>query len=881
MTDFKVHSVRALCGILPVVALFFTPKQVQAQSISQSIPLNPTKVPEQILEQTVPTITPPPIAPNNEQQQLNSNQISNVVRFAISNTSVRYPYLVSPSDKVTFTATSFDPGRAENYLDVDIRVAPQNPLVSKFTYGSFPQSQQFYWVLPNNEIVIETKGIQAGVLEVGSGKDITVNSNISRTRALSGTQTVTTLPENFSEITKDQDPSTFTVRSTSAQVVNPPGTPAAPIVLDTGIDLTNPNVTFINPNVASTRSPQGGTTSFSNLEPDNTPKVIQGFPTNNIQALFSNGEIPLTVGAILPESNLAALGLSFDTPSTTANTLGGFTSVPGIKTLQQGQFDNRDLLELLTNPFLKPVEREFDYLNSLFWSDLGIRTPVITTTQTQTDNSWQRFYIDRPVNQTVLRYDPKKIGATYNNRFVNLGLSLNYSFDKNQVNWEQSLNGTVGMLLGGIFLATDPEGIQGKVNEAKKLRDDKAKFTPLTTAATSAQRQQINQRLNSTLFYNSIVSGLEQVSGSLSIASRITPKDSDVFVVRTGLYRRVVQFIGREDDPVVAGDNVVSRVRTSVDTFGPLTFIGTQIPRDLTAIDSNISFASEVVLSAPNGQQFVQSFNSTDPNLVAVPSGINRQELAFDRIEITRVDQQTSRFFTYVGYISLPSVEFAWSGSQDGLNYGVSAGLWFNLAPDTAGNVANNNLGTAEPSVGAYVNGILSWSKSFLHKDSANKVKSVTTVSPVLRLSWNSANTTNNASTANLSFTLTHQMPGLTFSVTPGILVADETSKLRTVEFLQGFVDTASGLRIKGSLEYDQTLFWSLEVTKKLNPNWTIGAFYKNFREFNQGLDTRETASNYGLLAKYQIRQSPVVIESQLGNSDGEIEFRIKGGYRF
>jgi hypothetical protein len=881
MTDFKVNSVRFLCGVFPFVALLSAPSIVVAQSISQSIPLNPTRIPEQILEQTVPTVTPPPTSPNNEQQQLNSNQISNVVRFAVSNTSVRYPYLVNPSDKVTFTANSFDPGRAENYFDVDVRVAPQNPLVSKFTYGNFPQSQQFYWVLPNNQVVIETQGVQAGILQVGSGKDITVNSRISRTRALSGTQTATTLPEIFSQITKDQDPSTFTVQSTSAQVINPPGTPAAPIVLNTGIDLTNPNVTIIKTDVASTRSSQGGPNTFGNLEPDNAPQVIQGFPTNNMQKLFSNGEIPLAVGSILPESNLAALGLSFDTPSTTGNTLGGITSAPGIKTLQQGEFDNQDLLELLSNPSLKPAEREFHYLNSLFWSDLGIRTPVIRTRQTQTSHSWQRFYINRPVNQTVLRYDPKEVEATYNNRFVNLGFSLSYSLDKSQINWQQSLNGTVGMLLGGIFLATDPEGIQDKVDEAKKLRDEKSKFTPLQTVATPEQRQQINQRLNSTLFYNSIVSALEQVSGSLSIASEITPKASSVLQVRTGLYRRAVQLIRREDDPIAVGDNVVSRLRASVDTFGALTFIGTQIPRDLTGIDANVSFASEVVITAPNGQQFVQSINSADPSFVAIPAGINREALAFDRIEITRVDRQTSRFFTYFGYISLPSVEFAWSGSQDGLNYGISTGLWFNLAPDTAGNVANNNLGTSEPSVGVYVNGILSWSKSVVHKNSKNQVKAVTTISPVFRLSWNSANTTNNSSTANLSATLAHQMPGITFSVTPGVLVADEDSNIRTVEFLQGSVDTASGLKIKGSLEYDQNLFWSLEATQKLDPNWTIGVFYKNFREFNQGLDTRAEASNYGFVAKYQIRQSPVVIESQLGYSDSEIEFRIKGGYRF
>ncbi len=881
MTDPKVNSVGLLCRALPFFALLCTSQSVLAQSVSQSIPLNPSRIPEQILEQAVPSVTPPPIVPNNAQQQLDSNQINNVVRFAISTTSTRYPYLVNPSDKVTFSANVFDPGRAENYLDADIRFASQNPVIAKLTYGNFPKSEQFYWVLPNNEVVIATQGVQAGILQTGKGKDITVNVTSTRTRALSGTQTVTTLPEIFLNLSTGQDPATFAVRSTAAQVINPVGIPAAPIVLNTGIDLTKPNVTIINNSVASTNSTQGGASNFSNLEPINTPQVIQGFPTVNIQGLFSNGAIPLAEGAILPEANLAALGLSFDTPSTSTNNLGGITSAPGIKTLQKGQFDNQDLLQILTNPFLKKTEREFYYLNSLFWSDLGIRAPVIRTRQTETSSDWQRFYIDRPVNQTVVSYDAKKVEAIYNNRFINLGVSLSYSLDKPQINWEQSLNSTVGMLLGGIFAATDPQKLQSKVDTAKKLRDEKSKFTPLTTVSTPEQRQQINQRLNSTLFYNSIVSGLEQVSGSLTIASLITPKDSDLFLVRTGLYRRSVQFLGREEDPVVVGDNVVTRLRTSVNKFGPLTFIGTQIPRDLTGLAANESFASEVVLTAPSGQQFVQSFNSSDPAFVAVPAGINREALAFDRIEITRKDQQTSRFFTYLGYISLPSVEFTWSGSKNALNYGISTGLWFNLFPDTAGNVANNNLGKSEPSVGAYVNGILSWSKSFVHKDKNNRIKSVTTFSPVLRLAWNTAATTNNASTVNVSFTVLHQMPGLTLSVTPGILVANESSNTRDVKFLQGTIDIVSGFKVRGSLEYDKQLFWSLEATQKVGQNWTVGAFYKNFREFNTGLDTRETSSNFGLLAKYQIRQSPVVLEAQLGRSDGDIEFRIKGSSRF
>jgi hypothetical protein len=879
MPAIPLNWVRVRSGIIFWILSSFVSTNVQAQP--SSIPLNPGRIPEQILEQTNPIRPPEETLPKLNDEKLDSEQIEQIIRFAISNTAVRYPFLVNPTDKLTFTPNIFDPSQAQNYFDSDIRFANENPAIAKLTYGFFPRADQFYWVLPDNRIIFETNGWQGGVIQQGSGRDITIRQTVRFTRALSGTQTLTTLPENFAKLTQGIDPSTFTIRSTSAQAINPPGVPAAPIILNTGIDRNSPNVTIISTSNGTTNSPQGGGSNFGSLEPDNTPQILQGFPTNNIQSLFSNGTIPLREGAILPELNLVALGLSFNNPSTSTNNLGGSTSRPGLKILQPRQFDNRDLLQMMTNPFLNKTQREFHYLNSLFWSDLGVRQPIVSLRRTETSSSWQRLYISHPVNQTMISYDPKEIKATYNNRFINLGASLSYSENTGRFNWSQTVNGTVGMLLGGIFSLVDPQNLQDRVTEAKQLRDEQAKFTPLITNSTSQQRQQINQRLNTSLFYSSLASGLEQVSGNLTFSSNITPTSSDLLQVRTGLYRRTVQFIGSEIAPIVAGDNVVSLLRSSVNGFGPLTFIGTQIPRSLTGLPANESFASEVVLTAPDGRQFVQSFNSSDPNFVTVPIGIKRAEIAFDRIEISRTDRQRSKFFTYFGYVSLPSVELGWTGSSEGFNYAVTSGLWLNTAPNTVANVASNNLGTSEPAIGVYANAFLVWSSSQVERDEKNNLIAITTNSPLIRLAWNSATNSNNSSFANFSYTFSRQGQGLSFSITPGVVVSYESSRTRTVGFIQGSLDLGGGLRFRSSLELDQNTYWSLEGSQQLDPSFTVGAFIKNFREFTQGVDTREPASSYGLSLRYQVPASPASIETQVGISDGNIEVRIKGNIRF
>ncbi|MBD2177690.1 hypothetical protein H6F42_12270 [Pseudanabaena sp. FACHB-1998] len=882
MTQFKAHSVKIGSAAAIFLWIFAGQNDVFGQNFAQNIPIDPGKIPDQI-QQNLPVIPQEPPKVDQQSNTLKPEQINEVVNFAISTTSARYPWLTNPTDRLTFPPTIFSPNNSESYLDSDIRFASKNPVVIKLTYGYFPKSDQFYWVLPNNEIAIETQGYQAGILHQGDGTDISFNSTITFSRALTGTQVVTSLPENFPLITNNLDPRTLSVQSTAAEAVNPPGIPAPNITINSGFDLNRPNVTLIG--TGSTNNPQGGSSNFGNLEAQNTPQVIQGFPTVNLQALFDNGAIPLALDSVVSPSGLDALGLAFNISSNSQSAkskLGGFTSLPGVKILQDGKFDNFDLLQILTNPNLKKGEKQFYYLNSLFWSDLGARNPTVQTTTQTSFSSWERIYASRPVNQSLITYDKEEIKASYSNRFVNIGASLTYSFDRGKVDGAQSLNSTVGMLLGSTFLGIAPNNIQDRIDEAKRLRDSQAKFNSLSTKSTSEQRQQINQRLNSNLFYSNLSSALEQISGNITVSSDIRPTSSDIFQVRTGLYRRAVQFIDQEINDIVFGDTVVSELRTNFQDFGPLTFIGTLIPRNETGFQPSSAFASEIILTAPDGRQFVQNINSSNPIFATIPAGIKRLVLAFDRIELTQKATQSGKFSSYLGYISLPSIEANWSGSVDNFNYGISSGLWFNLSPNKAGNVSNNTLGNPEPSLGAFVNAVLSWSSSSVELDESKKIATaITTGSPVLRLNWNSSINNNNAGTLIFSYTYGRQGQGMNISLTPGTGLVLQGSNLRTIGFLQGSLDMMGGTRFRGSLEYDQNFNWSLEATQALNSIWTAGLFIKNFRDINQGIDSREQSSVFGVLFRYQIPQSLAAIEMQLGTGGSGIDFRIKGNLRW
>jgi hypothetical protein len=166
--------------------------------------------------------------------------------------------------------------------------------------------------------------------------------------------------------------------------------------------------------------------------------------------------------------------------------------------------------------------------------------------------------------------------------------------------------------------------------------------------------------------------------------------------------------------------------------------------------------------------------------------------------------------------------------------------------------------------------------------DESNKMTtSVTSTSPVIRLNWNSAINNSNAGTLIFSYTYGRQMPTMNLSLTPGVGLVLQGSNLRTLTFLQGSLDLMGGMRLRGSLEYDQNLNWSIEATQALNSEFTAGLFVKNFRDINEGVDSREQSSLYGVLIKYLILGSSASIEAQLGTGSTGLDFRIKGNLRW
>jgi hypothetical protein len=97
------------------------------------------------------------------QQQAKQKQI---ILDALTFSANKYPWIVNPTDNLTFQAELFKPSENENYIDtdLDIKFSGDEQIIDKFTYAKFPKADQFYWVLDQNRIVVETKGSQVGII---------------------------------------------------------------------------------------------------------------------------------------------------------------------------------------------------------------------------------------------------------------------------------------------------------------------------------------------------------------------------------------------------------------------------------------------------------------------------------------------------------------------------------------------------------------------------------------------------------------------------------------------------------------------------------------------------------------------------------------------
>jgi len=763
-------------------------KPPDLDNIGEDIKQEPTQVPD---------FNPSDKKPESQQELKNLQK--QVVLDSLSISTIKYPWIINPTDNFTFAPQLFRPNKKANYIDVDIRFAEDNPIINKFTYANYPKKDQFYWILNNNKIVIETKGYQAGIVYQGRGIRQQSIQEVTSSQAFWGLQSVFDIPVAFESLDGEVpiEEQNFSIASTAGKIINPEGIPAGRVIINSGVDENNPNVTVLrnsysNIGSASTNSPNGGGELFSNLDTVNSPKILQGYPTTNLQPLLETGEVALREGETIPKNSLESAGIFWGDILTGEGF--GFTpsisSSPGIKVAQEGKFDNPDLLNILVNPSLSQGERDVYYLNSLFWSSLGRRQPEFKVLSESEDSyDWYRVFLSYNHNRSIIQYDPTKISATYTNLFSNYGFSLTTSFSDSKVDGIQAINSTFGMLLGTIFKNIKVDIIDDSLQAARDKFNNRQKFYALKTASTPVQRKQMNQRLNLTLNYANSSSNLEQVSGTYTFPSKITPKKSTIFQVRTGNHKRVVQFINRDVKIIREGDTFFSELRLSNESFGPLSYVGAQIPLNKTGIQPvNESSATEVILTNAQGRQFVQRFNSSDNTSVPINAG--GADLAFDKIELTRIDDVRFKWNYFDGYLSLPAIELLAAGTSGNFNYGASLGTWFNIDADSAPNANNSNLGLQEPTIGIYTNARLNYVKRNVELDSEKKPVALNTHAPSLVINWNSASNRNNPFSTFLSYYFERQEKKLGYSITPGIAFVENNSNLEFIGILNGECST-------------------------------------------------------------------------------------------
>lgn len=815
---------------------------------------------------------------------------------ALTSTSSKYPWIVNPSDGLSFDVGTFRPNRLSTYTKSKFRFADNNPTVNQLGFGHFPKNQQFYWLLDGNRIVLETSGVQGGVVYQGQSTELHFNQIARYHATFLGNQFVVTLPPVFEDLVGEADIGEITsVQSSAVQVINPEGFPVGDIVIDQNVDINAPNVRVLNLSAGGS-GVNGAGTFFTNLDAINTPQILQAFPTVNLQPLLTGSTAGLEVGSVVLPSALEASGIRFGDPVTGE----GFefnaatTSTPGIK-LGQGVRDDQetsferlhdDLLNLAINPSLTTEQRDFHYLNSLHWTPIFRPADLELTLEKTIQDDWYRAYLSKSHQRSLLHYDPEKIQATYSNVFSNPGVSIT-SNTKSDVDWNQSLNSTVGLLLGGVFELVNVGQLNSSLEEAHDKHDQKLGFTPLQTKATSAQRRQINLTLNAALSNADRASALEQLSGSLTFPSTVRPDRSNIFQLRTGNYKRRVEFAQIQTPTFDEGNTVFSRLRLSNENFGPLGFVGGIVPLNQTGITPvNEGFAVETVLTNSNGQQFVQQFSSSDNTVVPFSSG-RAFGLALDKFDLIRNDERTITQNLFVGSLSLPSIEAVMAGTLGKLNYGISAGTWLNVAPSRAPGVRDNTDGLEEPKIGVYAHANFNWTDSDVIVNDEKQPIAVITHTPFLDLNWNSAANRLNSVylTAGYSFRYTGKRIG--FVLTPAFSYIPSginnffpgQSNGEVLGFLNGEVGIQNGITLKTNLEIGKDTFYDFELSKPITKHFALGAYVRNSTTINPGLESRVDDLNYGGIVRY--KSGRFSLESRLGNGDEGFDSSVHLGMNF
>ncbi|RMF27553.1 MAG: hypothetical protein D6756_01725, partial [Cyanobacteria bacterium J083] len=637
----------------------------------------------------------------------------------------------------------------------------------QFSY--YPESQQFFWILENNTLVFESGGWHYNSNYQGQSTQIKRQQTAKVATNFWGVQTAWALPSDLSDLIGKRDDvriSLITGEITSPQINS---SSELTLEIDPSVVPGDTIILFDEPGKGDTYSRLGGGSSFSNLDADNAPLFLQGFPTVNLQELVKNG-VPLEAGTVIPPQNLKAAGIKWGDFFTGQGFefKQDFSSLPGVKTLRLDvlplakERPNPDLVSILSNPFLEQREKDFHYLNSLWWNNFGQNSAQLSDIlEIERDSKdWYRFTLTFSHNRTQLHYDPEEIQLTYTNIFANPGMSITSTLDVD-VDTEQTTVGTIGTLLGALFWLIDQNEINANLSAARERYKNLQPLSSLQTKATRQERRQMNIRLNHDLSEANKATGLSQVSGNWTVNSKITPHTGILWQVKTGLHRRGVQFFNISSKWGTVSPTYLTYVRNN--DFGPLTYSGLNFPINKTEIEPFGTTSATYVILTFDDISYVRElnkFNRPTFTTVPLPTADNAFDIEFGLLELARFSTRTIKENSYIGYLYLPAVEGAMAGSIDDFHYAVGVGMWYNPYPDSAPQLKENQAAdfniaglSSEPDFGVYLNARAKYIfRDTIYNQAAQPVLNLAHI-PAISFDWNSSANRLNISALNLAYT--------------------------------------------------------------------------------------------------------------------------------
>jgi hypothetical protein len=840
-----------------------------------------------------------------------------VLRGLISNNAKKYPYILNNSDKLIFEPNNYPLSNQNLIIDLKYKTENNNSDstinndvrgLTDWKASYYPSEGQFFWILDNNTVVIETQGINYGSSNQGRSVSNRYTQNATSSINFWGIQTAWAFPPQIGSLIGKENVRVTTV-AIDIQTPEAISLQSPVLVLKDNLLAGEPLILSDNTDFGKTYSPIGGGALFENLEADNSPTFLQGFPTVNLQGLLDGG-IKFELGTIIPEENLAKIGLvwgdfftgadyTFKPIYTSGGGVKGNQPAPFYGPLRDEYLANKDILTLLSNPYLTPEQKDFHYLNSLWWNSFGPgQAKIRTILGEQESENWNRFTINMFFNRTQLHYDPEEISMNYTNFFANPGLALTYTRSFSEIDMEQTLANNLWMLTAVFFDALDAGNLNNNLEEARERFNQRIPLSKLNTKSTPEQRNAMNQRLNTTLSGINDTTNLTQVLGSLTLVGDVTPSDSVLLQFKTGFYRRSVQFFGEESEGWSPESPVYIR-KLHHNELGPLTYQGVNLPTQQTQITpepSNHKARAYAIITTPDGKSQVQPLYSIDRTVlttVPFPDAKRPADIESGLFTLTKHRQRSVTTHSYVGDLYLPSIEWSLAGSSGKFYYNLAVGSWFNFTPDSAPKVSKNSYSLLDESdFGVYASAELKWILDSLEVTPDRKYYEYSKHIPSLKAKWNSSANRLNIASITPSYTFIWQNPAIVafsanfLTYTPQEIndIVEGTSQGEFVFTNFSSFDWKDILRLTSSVEVGRDTFFDTRIIFPLIKDdikkISFGAYYRNYKTITQGLESRVDAESFGGIVEYRHLGSDSYINANLGSTDGEFEAIINVGIR-